>query len=235
MTLVATGLSARYGRLQVCHNIDLSVSPREYLIVLGANGAGKSSLLGALAGIVASSGAISLSERRLDQAAARVRAGRGLVLVPEGRGNLFGPLTVDENLAIALRHLPRAERRVMQAEVLELFPILRERGTQLAGMLSGGEQQMLALAVALVRRPKALLLDEPSQGLAPVVLDQLIAAIERFRSLGMALLIAEQNVRFAAALGDRFVVLRGGEIVHEGAPAELADRKGTAFRLMGTQ
>jgi branched-chain amino acid transport system ATP-binding protein len=122
----------------------------------------------------------------------------------------------------------------MLSEVLKLFPILGERSAQPAGMLSGGEQQMLALAVALGRRPKALLLDEPSQGLAPVVLDELIAAIVRLRSLGMALLIAEQNVRFAAALGDRFVLLRGGEIIHEGAPSELADRRGTAFRLMGT-
>jgi branched-chain amino acid transport system ATP-binding protein len=234
MTLTATSLSARYGRLQVCHNIDLSVGAGEYLIVLGANGAGKSSLLGALAGIVASSGGISLSGQRLDQASARVRAGSGLALVPEGRGNLFAPLTVDENLAIALRHLPGAERREMLSEVLALFPILGERGAQPAGMLSGGEQQMLALAIALGRRPKAVLLDEPSQGLAPVVLDELIAAIGRLRSLGMALLIAEQNVRFAAALGDRFVLLRGGEIIHEGAPAELADRRGTAFRLMGT-
>ncbi|MGB3866978.1 MAG: ABC transporter ATP-binding protein [Xanthobacteraceae bacterium] len=235
MTLTVSALSARYGRLQVCRDIGLSVSAGEYLIVLGANGAGKSSLLGALAGIVASSGAISLSGRRLDHAGARVRVNSGLVLVPEGRGNLFGSLTVHENLAIALRHLPRAERRAMLSEALALFPILAERGTQLAGMLSGGEQQMLALAVALVRRPKALLLDEPSQGLAPVVLNELIAAIGRLRSLGMALLIAEQNVRFAAALGDRFVLLRGGEIVHEGAPAELADHRGTAFRLMGTQ
>jgi branched-chain amino acid transport system ATP-binding protein len=234
VTLTATSLSARYGRLQVCRNIDLSVSAGEYLIVLGANGAGKSSLLGALAGIVASSGAISLSGRRLDQASARVRAGSGLVLVPERRGNLFASLTVEENLAIALRHLPGVERRQLRSETLALFPILGERGAQPAGMLSGGEQQMLALAVALGRRPKALLLDEPTQGLAPVVLDELIAAIVRLRSLGMALLIAEQNVRFAAALGDRFVLLRGGEIIHEGAPAELADRRGTAFRLMGT-
>jgi branched-chain amino acid transport system ATP-binding protein len=233
MTLTTTGLSARYGRLSVCRNIDLSVAAGEYLVVLGANGAGKSSLLGALSGIVTSSGVISLAGRRLDNLAARVRARYGLVLVPEGRGNLFGPLTVDENLAIGLRHIPRAERGNLKAELLALFPVLAERGHQTAGLLSGGEQQMLALALAIARRPQALLLDEPSQGLAPIVLDELIAAIGRLRAFGMALIIAEQNVHFAAALGDRFVLLRGGEIVHEGGPVELRDRKETAARLMG--
>ena len=235
MTLIATGLSVRYGKLEVCRNIDLSLDPGEYLIVLGANGAGKSSLLGALAGIVASSGAISPSGRRLDQTAARGRAGSGLALVPEGCGNLFAPLTVEQNLAIALRQLPGGGRRRMQSEAVGLFPILGERRKQSAGMLSGGEQQMLALAVALAHRPKALLLDEPSQGLAPVVLDALIATMRQLRSLGMALLIAEQNLRFAAALGNRFVLLRGGGIVHEGTPAELVDREATASRPMGTQ
>jgi branched-chain amino acid transport system ATP-binding protein len=235
MMFAATGLCARYGRLEVCRNIDLSVAGGEYLIVLGANGAGKSSLLGALAGIVASSGGITLAGRRLDGLSAQGRAGCGLVLVPEGRGNLFASLTVHENLALGLRQLSRTARKAMRADLLALFPILAERGRQVAGMLSGGEQQMLALALALARRPRALLLDEPSQGLAPIVLEELVAAIGRLRSLGLALIIAEQNVRFAAALADRFVFLRGGEIVHEGARAELADPRATAARLMGAR
>ena len=233
MTLAASGLSARHGRLQVCSDIDLSVGSGEYLIVLGANGAGKTSLLGALAGIVAGSGAITLDGHRLDRLGPRSRARAGLVLVPEGRGNLFQTLTVDENLALGLRGLPASQRAGMKGDLLRLFPILAERGRQAAGMLSGGEQQMLAIAIAMARKPRALLLDEPSQGLAPVVLDEIVAAIGLLRTFGMALVIAEQNVRFAAALADRFVLLRGGQIVHEGRPEELADTKATAARLMG--
>jgi branched-chain amino acid transport system ATP-binding protein len=233
MSLSVSGLGARYGRLEVCRNIEMSVGSGEFLVVLGANGAGKSSLLGSLAGVVAGSGRIALDGRRLDGASARRRARMGLCLVPEGRGNLFGPLTVDDNLALALRFLPDEERDSMKAELLRLFPNLAERRRQAAGMLSGGEQQMLALSIAIAQRPKVLLLDEPSQGLAPVVLDEIVRAIGRLRSFGMALVIAEQNVRFAAALADRFIVLRGGEIVHEGHPGELSDRSATAARLMG--
>ena len=233
MTLSSSGLSARHGRLQVCSNIDLFVAGGEYLVVLGANGAGKTSLLGALAGIVAGSGVITLDGVRLDRLSARRRARAGLVLVPEGRGNLFATLSVDENLALGLRQLAAAERVEMRSALLRLFPVLAERGRQMAGMLSGGEQQMLAIAIAIARKPRALLLDEPSQGLAPVVLDELVEAIGHLRAFGMSLIIAEQNVRFAAALADRFVMLRGGEIVHEGRPDELVDGRKTAARLMG--
>jgi branched-chain amino acid transport system ATP-binding protein len=234
MSLTVSGLSARYGRLEVCRNIHMRVGDGEFVVVLGANGAGKSSLLGALAGIVSGSGRIALGGRRLDDMNTRRRARMGLCLVPEGRGNMFGSLTVDDNLALALRFLKAGEREEMKAELLRLFPNLGERRRQAAGMLSGGEQQMLALSIAIAQRPKILLLDEPSQGLAPVVLDEIVRAIGRLRAFGIALVIAEQNVRFAAALCDRFVVLRGGEIVHEGHPDELSDRSTTAARLIGT-
>lgn len=233
MTLTVSGLSARYGRLEVCRNINLTLGPGEFLIALGANGAGKSTLLGALAGLVSGAGAIALAGARIDAASARQRARAGMALVPERRGNLFGPLTVNENLELGLRALKGAERAAMRADLLRLFPILDERGDQISAMLSGGEQQMLALALAIARRPSVLLLDEPSQGLAPVVLDEIVAAIQRLRAFGMALIIAEQNVRFAAALGDRFIVLRGGEIVHEGRPCELADHRAAAAHLIG--
>ncbi|GGC47791.1 ABC transporter ATP-binding protein [Chelatococcus reniformis] len=231
--LAAAGLSARYGRIEVCRDISFEVAPGEFLILLGANGAGKSSLLGALAGIVASAGTVTVGGRRIDGVSPQRRAHAGLALVPEGRGNLFGPLTVDENLDLGLRHLRSDERAGMRADLNRLFPVLAERGRQAAAMLSGGEQQMLALALAIARRPTVLLLDEPSQGLAPVVLDEIVAAVNRLRTFGMALIIAEQNVRFAAALGDRFIALRGGEVVDEGHPSELANHSGTAARLLG--
>lgn len=228
MTLAVSNLSARYGRIEVCRGIDLTVEPGEFLVVLGANGAGKSSLLGALAGVVASSGSIRLNGRRFDAASARRRAWDGMALVPERRRNLFTPLTVDENLSLGLRLLPRGEREAMRHRLYGLFPILEERSGQLAGMLSGGEQQMLAIAMAIARKPAVLLLDEPTQGLAPVILDELIEAIGNLRRLGISLLLAEQNVRFAAALADRYVALQGGEIVHRGRGDDLADNRGTA-------
>lgn len=233
MTLEVSGLSARHGGIEVCRDIAFRVEPGEFLILLGANGAGKSSLLGALAGIVSSAGTVSLNGHRLDSATPQRRVRAGLSLVPEGRGNLFGPLTVNENLDLALRHLKPANRSGTRKDLYQLFPILSERARQTCAMLSGGEQQMLALAMAIARQPSTLLLDEPSQGLAPVILEEIVVAIRGLRSLGMALVIAEQNVRFAAALGDRFMILRSGQMVDEGHPSELADQNRLATNLLG--
>lgn len=233
MSLVVAGLSARHGRIEVCRGINLTVAQGEFLVVLGMNGAGKSSLLGALAGSVAGAGEIRLGNRRLDHLPARARARQGLAFVPEGRRNLFAPLTVEENLRLGLRLLPAAERDATRSQIYALFPILAHRGAQVSGMMSGGEQQMLALAVAIARRPAVLLLDEPSQGLAPVVLEQIAAAILDLRRLGLSLILAEQNHRFAAILADRFLILRGGELRGGGPGHELADRALAASAIMG--
>ena len=232
MTLAVQGLSARYGRIEVCHGISFDVRPGEFLVILGMNGAGKSSLLGAIAGSVASDGEITIADRRIDALPARLRARSGLAFVPEGRRNLFTPMTVDDNLRLGLRFLPHSERAEMRLRIFELFPILKERGSQVSGMLSGGEQQMLALAVAIARRPSVLLLDEPSQGLAPIVLQQISRTIAALRGLGLSLVLAEQNHHFAAALADRFLVLQSGEAVEGGSGAELADRERAAAALM---
>jgi len=223
MTLRVAGLHAGYGRIEVCRGIDLEVADGEFLVVLGANGAGKSTLLGAIAGSVAARGTIELDGASLAGRNTRQRARGGLALVPEGRRNLFSPLTVQENLQLGLRLLPAAERARTRDELYAMFPILSTRRGQPAGLLSGGEQQMLALAVALARRPALLLLDEPSQGLAPLVLQNLVEQIGALRSMGLAVLLAEQNRRFAAQLGDRYVVLASGEIVGGGCGAELHD------------
>jgi branched-chain amino acid transport system ATP-binding protein len=216
----------------VCRGIDLEVAGGEFLVVLGVNGAGKSTLLGAIAGVVASRGRVEIDGTPITGLNARQRARRGLALVPEGRRNLFSPLTVQENMQLGLRLLPAAERLRTQDELYGMFPILSTRGTQTAGLLSGGEQQMLALAVALARKPSVLLLDEPSQGLAPLVLQHLVEQIGALRNMGLAVLLAEQNRGFAAQLGDRYVVLSSGEIAGGGDGAELHDAEHMAAALM---
>jgi branched-chain amino acid transport system ATP-binding protein len=232
MALHVENLSARYGRIAVCRDICFTADDGEFLIVLGPNGAGKSSLLGVLAGTVAGGGEIRIANQPLQQRLARQRARMGIAFVPEGRRNLFSPLTVAENLQLGLRLLPAVERPAMQASLHAMFPILSERARQKAGLLSGGEQQMLAIAVAIARRPSVLLLDEPSQGLAPVILDRLVEVIFGLRAFGLTVLLAEQNHRFAARLADRYLVLQGGEIVGGGAGTELSDQERAADALL---
>lgn len=232
MTLRIANLHAGYGRIEVCRDIALTLADGEYLALLGPNGAGKSTLLGAIAGSVAGRGLIELNGIPLDRANARARARQGLALVPEGRRNLFSPLTVNENLQLGLRLLPQGDRAAMLQSLLEMFPILGTRRTQVAGLLSGGEQQMLALAVALARRPSVLLLDEPSQGLAPLLLQNLAQQIRALRSLGVSVLLAEQNHRFAAQLCDRYVVISSGELAGGGLREELQDNDHVAAALM---
>jgi branched-chain amino acid transport system ATP-binding protein len=234
MRLRIQGLHAGYGRIEVCRGVALELADGEFLAVLGPNGAGKSTLLGAIAGSVSSRGVVVLDGRSLDGLNARQRARCGLALVPEGRRNLFSPLTVYENLQLGLRLLPAGDRERMLADLYHMFPILQSRRTQPAGLLSGGEQQMLALAVALARRPSVLLLDEPSQGLAPLLLQNLASHIGALRQLGVSLLLAEQNHRFAAQLCDRYVVLSSGELVGGGSGEELQDADRVATALMAT-
>ncbi|UYO45717.1 ATP-binding cassette domain-containing protein [Rhodopseudomonas palustris] len=220
--LIVKALHVFHQRIEVVFGVDLDLAAGEVALVLGANGAGKSSLLGALAGLVRSRGEVTLGSRRIDGMPARLRAEAGLAFVPERRGNVFAPLTVNENLDIGLRLLPRCRRPAARDRLLELFPILRERGHAQAGALSGGEQQMLAIAMALGREPSVLVLDEPSQGLAPVIFDHLERAFAILKSDGLALLVAEQNLPFAAQIADRYVVLSHGLRTGEGGRADLA-------------
>src|SRR5258708_8367271 len=212
---------ANYGPIQVCLGINISVSPKEIIAVLGPNGAGKSSFLGALAGIVSNRGSVRLGERELGRLPPHRRAHAGLAFVPEVRGNIFSALSVEANLRLPLQWLARSERMNMRERIYELFPILKTRNTTEAGMLSGGEQQMLAIAMAVSRRPAVLMLDEPTQGLAPAVFNTLETRIARFIDQGIAVIVAEQNMKFVSRIATRFIVLSGGKIVGSGVREDL--------------
>jgi branched-chain amino acid transport system ATP-binding protein len=222
--LELTGVSAGYGHVEVLHGVDLAVGRGEWVAVIGANGAGKSTLLKAIVGLVA------LRAGTLAYGGARVTAPRperlvrqGLALVPEGR-LLFGPMSVRENLELGAYGAGR-ERRAAIAEGLErvhaLFPVLGERAGQPAETLSGGEQQMLAVARALMSRPRLLLLDEPSLGLAPKVIAEIFAALDALRAQGVTILLVEQDARLALKHADRGYVMRTGRVVLKGTSADL--------------
>lgn len=215
-------LSAAYGRIRVVEGVDLELHASELTVLLGANGAGKSSLLGAMAGTVRGTGRLALGQRALDGLSSEARAALGLALVPERRGNVFSAMSVAENLELGLRLSAPARRPAILERILALFPILSERMQAKAGMLSGGEQQMLAIGMALGREPRVLLLDEPSQGLAPVVFDQLRGAFAELRRQGLAMLVAEQNLPFATQIADRYLVISHGHLVAEG-PGDAID------------
>lgn len=227
------GMRARYSRIEVVHGVDLTVRAGEMVALLGSNGAGKSSLLGAIAGTVAGQGNVSVNGQSLDRLSAHKRAFNGLAFVPEQRGNIFSTMSVEENIELGLRMLPVEERDSCRDMILALFPILRERSTAKAGVLSGGEQQMLAIGIALGRNPAVLLLDEPTQGLAPAIFDILENAFDVLKGRGIALVLAEQNVPFAQRVCDRYVVLSHGETVKSGPREDLGDLEAIAQAFMG--
>lgn len=215
-------LNVYYGDAQALWNVSLRLDEGEIVAIVGSNGAGKTTLLNTVAGILRPrTGSI----RMLGVDVTQVRPERvceyGIALVPEGR-RLFSGLTVRENLllgAYSARARPHRERTL--EEVQEIFPILRERARQLAGTLSGGQQQMVAIARALMARPKLLLLDEPSLGLSPKMVDAIFDVMKRINELGVSILLVEQNVGRALEIADRGYVLEQGRIVREGKPDEL--------------
>lgn len=221
--LTCRSLTASYGPIRACIDVSLTVDQGELVAVLGPNGAGKTSLLKALAGVVDASGQIALGDLPLQHASAPKRVRAGLFLVPELRGNIFPTLTTAENLRVALRHRPSNLRQTTKRNILSLFPRLEARLDAPANMLSGGEQQMLAIAMALCGNLHALLLDEPTQGLAPSVYDSIIESIRVIKAASVPLLLAEQNLRFAERIADRFVVLANGSIILTGDRHDLRD------------
>ena len=220
--LKVTDLHVSYGNIVALRGVSLELAEGEIVAVIGPNGAGKSTLLLTIAGVVrAKQGQVRLGDASVLGIAPEVLASRGVALVPEGR-HIFGSLTVAEN--IALGATPRRDRQAVAADIeraLDMFPILRERYRQRAGKLSGGEQQMLAIARALLARPKLLLLDEPSLGLAPLVVRQVYEAIFELKRQGMTILVVEQSVHRAVAAADRAYVMNSGQIAMSGRSSEL--------------
>ncbi len=214
-------LSTNYGPVRAVDRVSLSVPEGSVTAVLGANGAGKTSLLRTITGLVpASSGTVRLGGEDITRLAVEEIVRRGLAHVPEGRGTIT-ELTVEENLRLG--GLWRRGQAAPLAEIYELFPRLGERRTQAASKLSGGERQMLSIGRALVARPRALLLDEPSLGLAPLLVAQIMSLVRRLAdTLGLAVLLVEQNARSALSIANRGVVLNLGRVVADQAPEELA-------------
>ena len=223
LELEVCDLRAGYGGLPVLHGIALIAPAGRITVRVGANGAGKTTLLKTLAGVMApASGEVRIDREVLarDTPADRVR--RGMALVPEGR-HLFPDMSVRENLELGGYLSARGEREAMLEEVVRIFPRLGERLAQMAGTMSGGEQQMLAIGRALMSRPRLLLLDEPSLGLAPKMVDEMFAALRRINQEGTTLLLVEQNVFQALGVADFAYVLGHGEMIAEGAAWELRD------------
>lgn len=218
--LVIRGLAAGYGGFRILDGFDLDLKPGRITAIVGSNGAGKSTLLKALAGLLPREGTITLDGQLLSpgDAAQAVRA--GLILVAEGR-HLFPHMTVVENLQLGGWLLPRGERAGRLERVLGLFPKLAERRCQLARTMSGGEQQMAAIARALVGRPRLLMLDEPSLGLAPRLVDEVFTIVRRIREEGTTVLLIEQNVSRALTIADDAHVLERGRLVASGNASDV--------------
>jgi branched-chain amino acid transport system ATP-binding protein len=217
-----TNVCASYRRVQILHDVNLDLAAGQSLAVLGANGAGKTTLLRAISGLlVQRRGSISFEGNELSRLPPHKIVSRGISHVPEGK-HLFRPLTVAENIEIGALTLHRAGRGKdadeMRDQVFQLFPILHARSNQVASTLSGGEQQMLAIARALMSRPKVLLLDEPSVGLAPKVNDMLFGVLGQLKKLNLVIIVAEQVVRLACDLADQALVLHLGRIAMRGDP-----------------
>ena len=225
MLLEVKGLDVRYGGIRAVKSIDLAVGEGELVCLIGANGAGKSSALKAICGLHARGGKVTYAGHALEGLPVFELPRRGLVMVPEGRG-VFAQLTVEENLAMGAFARDDADVREDLARQYESFPRLRERRNQTAGTLSGGEQQMLAIGRALMSRPKLLLLDEPSMGLAPLMVAKIFDIVREVAARGVTILLVEQNARLALELAHRGYVMESGSItLADEAGRLLADPK----------
>jgi branched-chain amino acid transport system ATP-binding protein len=222
--LEVEGLSVAYGKVEALHRASLRVPEGSIVTVIGPNGAGKTTLLGAIMGLLASRGTLRYAGAALEGLPTEDRVARGMCLVPERR-ELFAGMSVEDNLLLGAFHRRGAGARALAADMTEVygrFPRLAERTRQLAATLSGGERQMLALGRALMAKPRLLLLDEPSLGLAPRVVREIFRIIADLKRTGVSMLLVEQNARAALQVADYGYVLEIGDIVMEGPAAELA-------------
>jgi branched-chain amino acid transport system ATP-binding protein len=213
MLLSTSALSCHYGRIQALRDIEVTVNEGELVALVGANGAGKTTLLRTLSGIEpASAGTMHFDGNDITNTSSDKRVRMGIVQVPEGR-QIFGPMSVEDNLLMGGYTRSAQERAETLEQAYEMFPVLKMRRDSAAGTLSGGQQQMLAMSRALMARPKLLLLDEPSMGLAPLLVDEIFATIKLLREGGTTIFLVEQNAYMALAIADRGYVLEAGAIV----------------------
>ena len=218
--LSVDNLTVSYGRVQAVRGVSFQAAPGSLVTLVGANGAGKSSVINAVSGMLRPrGGTITFEGRNITRTPSHKLVRQGVVQVPEGR-QILATLTIAENLQLGGWHAGGAAKEAMD-EVYDRFPVLAERRSSPAGSLSGGEQQMLAIARALVAAPRVMLMDEPSMGLAPKIVDEVFAVIEEIRSSGTTVVLIEQNARRALRAADHGYVLQTGEIVHAGPAADL--------------
>ena len=226
--LELNGFSVCYGPVEALHQVALTVGEGEIVTVIGPNGAGKSTLLNATMGLLPSNGGLKLAGKTIARPTVEAMVARGVGLVPEKR-ELFGEMSVEDNLLLggfARWRRGQRDQAERMGEVFDLFPRLKERRAQLAATLSGGERQMLAIGRALMARPKLLMLDEPSLGLAPLIVREVLHIVASLRDLGVSVLLIEQNARAALQVADRGYVLEMGAVALEGeASALLTDRR----------
>ena len=229
-------LEAGYGKLKVLKHISLHVAPGEIVTLIGANGAGKTTLLHTLAGLVrASAGEVLLRDVDLKKMKAEKIVAHGVSLVPEGR-QIFSTMTVQENLQLGgyLQYKKDKQKAGEQLDwIIELFPVLYERRDQLAGTLSGGEQQMLAMGRALMAQPALIMMDEPSTGLAPLIVKSIFAVIKKLQEAGNTVLLVEQNARAALHIADRGYVMETGRIIVQGPAEDLLENKDVQRAYLG--
>jgi branched-chain amino acid transport system ATP-binding protein len=219
--LEVRALESRYGRIPALKGIDVSVRDGELVALVGVNGAGKTTLLRVISGVLpASGGSVAFGGEDITRLAPERRVRRGIAQVPEGR-QVFGPLSVEDNLLLGGYTRSRDERTRSLQQVYEMFPPLAERRRQPAGTLSGGQQQMLAMGRGMMARPRLLLLDEPSMGLAPRLVAEVFAYVKSLKDSGTTLFLVDQNARAALAIADRAYVIETGKIVLSGSGAEL--------------
>jgi branched-chain amino acid transport system ATP-binding protein len=231
--LKVRNLNVHYGSIHAVRDVSFDVPAGRVVTIIGSNGAGKSTILKTVAGLLRpSSGEIKLEGVALDRLPAYRRVSRGLALCPEGR-RVFPRLTVSDNLLMGAFTRTRRELDAVSEEMYAMFPILKERSGQLAGTLSGGEQQMLAIARSLASRPKILLLDEPSMGLAPLVVEKVADCIQTIRQRGVTILLVEQNASLALDLADVAYVLETGSVTLVGPAAELLENPAVRAAYLG--
>ncbi len=226
--LEVEGLNSYYGRAHILHGINLNVEKGEVVAVLGPNGAGKTTLLNSICGLVKSEGKINFNGERIDTLKPHERISKGIGVCPEGR-KLFPFMTVEDNLRLGARDEDCEDQLKF---VYELFPRIKELKNNIVRNMSGGEQQMVAIGRALMSNPSLLLLDEPSMGLAPIILGKILEALRRIKNeTDISILLVEQNVHLALELADRVSVLVKGEIVREGKADEMDDLEKHYFEL----